>query len=185
MIDQWYYWHDAEVLGPFSGKQLFDLAAAGQIIPTDTVWKDGVEGGVQASKVQHLFPPVLPAGPGSELPVPAIVQAAPGVETAGAAPADSAAKPASATPPVPPEPIQRWDGVNNSKGGKARAVAGTGAVIVGQDGKNVKFLMKCPTCSFQSSTWKTIPITRGTTRVVFYCNKCRKQKHAEVNGFIG
>ncbi len=184
MIDQWYYWHDAEVLGPFSGKQLFDLAAAGEIIPTDTVWKAGVEAGVQASRVQHLFPPVLPTAPGSELLVPAVVQATPGVETASPVPADSAGKPAEVAPPVAPEPVQRWDGANNSKGGKARAVAGAGAVIVGQDGKNVKFLMKCTTCSFQSSTWKTIPITRGTTRVVFYCNKCRKQKHAEVNGFL-
>jgi hypothetical protein len=181
MIDQWYYWHDAEVLGPFSGKQLFDLAAAGQIIPTDTVWKDGVEAGVQASRVQHLFSTV----PGSELPVPTVVQATPGALTAATVPADSAGKPAEVAPPVAPEPIQRWDGVNNSKGGKARAVAGAGAVIVGQDGKNVKFLMKCTTCSFQSSTWKTIPITRGTTKVAFYCNKCRKQKQAEVNGFIG
>jgi hypothetical protein len=177
MADQWYYWHDAAVLGPFSGKQLFDLATAGEIIPTDTVWKNGVEAGVQASRVNHLFTAV----PGSELPVTATAQVEPGVETAAKAAADSEAKPA----PVKPEPAPRWDAVNNSQGGKARAVAGKGAVLVGQDGKTVKFRMKCTTCGYEDSSWKTIPITRGTTRAVFFCTKCRKQRHAEINGFIG
>jgi hypothetical protein len=157
VADQWYYWHELDILGPFSGKQLAALAAAGNIVPTDTVWKDGVEGGVQASRVQHLFvtPSVAP---------------------------DGEAK--SEAMPVAVEPAPKWDAVRQPTSGRARAVAGVGAVIVGQDGKTVKFRKKCTTCGYEDSSWKTIPITRGTTRVTFYCQKCRKQKQVEVHGHV-
>ena len=55
MADQWYYWHDTEVLGPFTGNQLADLAAVGTILWTDLVWKEGVERGVPAGDVRNLF----------------------------------------------------------------------------------------------------------------------------------
>jgi hypothetical protein len=66
----------------------------------------------------------------------------------------------------------------------ARAVAGKGAVIVGQDGKNVKVRMKCSTCGYDDSSWKTIPITRGTTRLGFFCPKCRRKRDGEINGYV-
>ena len=66
MADQWYYWQDAEVLGPFSGRRLVNMAAEGMILPTDIVWREGTEQGVAASQVKHLFP-AAPAA--SSLPV--------------------------------------------------------------------------------------------------------------------
>jgi len=180
MADQWYYWHDADVLGPFSGKQLFDLAATGGIVPTDTIWKEGVEGGIQASRVQHLFP-VVPESQlvGGDLPM---ATAAPSAESPAKAPAEDEGK----APAVkPPESVSRWDSGSHNKGGKSRAVAGKGVVIMGQDGTNVKFKKKCTTCGYEDSSMKTMAIARGTTRVVFFCQKCKKQRHVEINGFIG
>jgi hypothetical protein len=55
MTTQWYYVHDAKRLGPFTARQLAELAAAGKILPTDTVWKEGMEKGVPAEKVKNLF----------------------------------------------------------------------------------------------------------------------------------
>ena len=173
MAEQWYYWHESGILGPFSGKQLTALAEAGDILPTDTVWKDDVEEGVQASKVKHLFP----MSPGL------ITSAVPCVGTDD----ETATKDETASPVAPfaAEPLSRWDAVRQSTSGRARAVAGIGAVIVGQDGKNVKFRKKCTTCGFEDSSWKTLPITRGTTRMNFYCPKCRKQRQVEVHGHLG
>src|SRR5216684_6371639 len=55
MTTQWYYVHDAKRLGPFTARQLAELAAAGKILPTDTVWKEGMEKGVPAEKVKNLL----------------------------------------------------------------------------------------------------------------------------------
>jgi hypothetical protein len=182
VADRWYYWHETEVQGPFSANQLAGLAAAGEILPTDTVWKDGVERGVQASRVEHLFPAAPPPTPepaaplvSESTPAPAL-QAASGEGTVAEPPAagESAA-------PVEAAPAPRWD-ARAAPVGRARAVAGKGAIIVGQDGTTVKFRKKCTTCGHEDSSWKTIPITRGTTRVTFFCPKCRKQRQAEING---
>jgi hypothetical protein len=56
MADRWYYAHDINKFGPFSDRQLIDLALSGTILRTDTIWKDGIENGVLATKVQYLFP---------------------------------------------------------------------------------------------------------------------------------
>jgi hypothetical protein len=56
MIDRWYYAHDSNKIGPFSGRQMMHLALAGDILQTDTIWKEGMEKGVLATKVQYLFP---------------------------------------------------------------------------------------------------------------------------------
>lgn len=162
MVDQWYYWCEADVLGPFTGRQLADLAAAGTLLPTDTVWKDGVEAGVQASKVHNLF------------------QAATSVAVEVAVP--TAAVVAEVEPAVAATVAPGWGNVNQPTGHKLRAVAGKGAIIVGQDGKTVKFRKKCTTCGFEDSSWKCIPITRGTSRHSFYCPKCRKSRQVEVSG---
>jgi len=177
MTDRWYYWSEADVRGPFSAKQLADLAAAGQILPTDTVWKDGVERGVPACRVQHLFPVALlsPSGE-SDAPLGGAVVPAP-VSPPGA-PAESS----RGVEPVGPDLSPRWDSAYHPPTGRARAVAGKGAVIVGQDGTTVKFRKKCTECGHEDSSWKTMPITRGTTRVAFFCPKCHKQRHVEVHG---
>ncbi len=56
MADQWYFASDSEKVGPFSGAQLKELGALGKLQPTDTVWKAGIEKGVLAETVKHLFP---------------------------------------------------------------------------------------------------------------------------------
>jgi hypothetical protein len=181
MIDQWYYWHELEVLGPFSGKQLVDLAAAGGILPEDIVWKDGVEGGVAAHTVKHLFAVPPP------LAITVVTTEAPGtspvaVSAEVAKVADATAEPAAA--PVEEPPKSTWDRGRATSSGKARAVAGKGAIIVGQDGKTVKFRMKCTVCGHEDSSWQSMTIARGTTRKMFYCPKCRKKCSVEVNGYV-
>jgi hypothetical protein len=51
----WFYAHGDNKLGPFSGDRLKELAAAGEILPTDTVWRDGTVAGVAANLVKNLF----------------------------------------------------------------------------------------------------------------------------------
>jgi hypothetical protein len=180
VIEQWYYWHESEILGPFSGNQLVNLAAAGDILPDDIVWKDGVEGGVPAHKVNHLFgaPSTLtPEATASEsIPTTGTTQ-----EGKPAIATGTATQPAS---PVEEVPKSSWDRGRATSSGKARAVAGKGTVLVGQDGVTVKFRMKCTVCGFEDSSWKSRSITRGTTRLPFYCPKCRKKCNVEIHGHV-
>jgi hypothetical protein len=110
MADQWYYSQGGDKVGPFSARQFKDLADAGRISPTDTVWKEGIELGVSAARVKNLLPlaptgsaavdvsdPLAPALPPSPPPT-----AAPGGATlvdgrAETPPAES--PPAVAAPP--------------------------------------------------------------------------------------
>ncbi|MFL5244068.1 MAG: DUF4339 domain-containing protein [Gemmataceae bacterium] len=57
MAEQWYYRHDDVKTGPWSSQQLRDLAVSGGILPTDYVWKQGIERSVLAEKVKNLFAP--------------------------------------------------------------------------------------------------------------------------------
>jgi hypothetical protein len=177
MAEQWYYWHESEVLGPFSGQQLVDLATAGSIVPDDIVWKEGVERGIPAHKVQHLFV-------GAPLPAAAAVasEAVPAAAAEGKGADGSQAK---AVGPAEESVKSTWDRGRAASSGKARAVAGKGTVIVGQDGKTVKFRMKCTVCGFEDSSWQNMNITRGVTRKVFYCPKCRKRCNVEIHGHVG
>jgi len=52
----WKYRKNGAECGPVTGKQLIDLAAQGQLKPTDFVWRDGLSAWVSASKVKGLFP---------------------------------------------------------------------------------------------------------------------------------
>jgi GYF domain 2 len=172
MADKWYYWHDAEVLGPFSGRLLASLAAAGKLLPTDTVWKGEVEEGVLAAKVKHLFPQALTnSAPLTEAAVTVETQ-----PTAGGV--------AVAAPDAVEAPPSWFSGRTAPLPQRGRAVAGKGAVLVGQDGTTVKFRKKCTTCGHEDSSWRSIPITKGTTRVTFYCPKCRRSCAVEVHGYL-
>src|SRR5437764_10787056 len=99
MADEWFYGRGSDITGPVSGPELSGLAAGGTLLPTDTVWRDGVEDGVPADQVPDLFPVAAPPA------------------------APTAAAPAG------------YRAITTN----ARAVAGKGAMIIGQDGKTVKF----------------------------------------------
>lgn len=188
MADVWYYSFDHLRLGPFSGRELKDLADLGRIQPSDTVWKEGVELGVLASKVKYLFSPF-----------PAVVAVTiPGVVLAGVAALGEQASPAPAgpatpvrdtklmvaavvveetTPPAAPAPAAPPPADKVKHG---RAVAVKGAVIVSQDGARVKFLKKCTTCGHLDSSWNTMPIRNGVIRVFYFCSKCKKNRDVEL-----
>jgi hypothetical protein len=165
MADDWYYWHDADILGPFTAERLADLALAGRILPTDTVWQGDIEAGVPASRVKHLFSASAGTPVGQVLP-PAVIATPVIVETAE-----------QTNSPT-------WDSVSSASKATRRAVAGKGTMIVGQDGTTVKYRKKCTTCGHEDSSYKSLPITRGMTRVSFFCPKCRRTCAVEIHGHV-
>src|SRR5437763_6612267 len=59
----WYYTREGgPKQGPVTGRTLRQLAATGELSPTDRVWKDGLEKAVRARRLKGLFVP--PAGRG-------------------------------------------------------------------------------------------------------------------------
>ncbi|MDD3585578.1 MAG: GYF domain-containing protein [Thermoguttaceae bacterium] len=128
---QWYYMKadTKERFGPFSDAELKQEAASGKLLPTDFIWRQGMQKAALASKVRGLFPQTaapaqtpgvpsrnpntstgLPSGSGT-VPL-AKPQAVPGNQ--GARPAASQAAsvatpvPQAVTRPVPmPEPQQQ------------------------------------------------------------------------------
>ncbi len=55
MAGIWHFEQDGTSYGPFSAEQLKGMAATGQILQEDTVWKEGLDKRVPARKVQYLF----------------------------------------------------------------------------------------------------------------------------------
>ncbi len=62
MPNEWYFAKGEVKLGPFSWEQLKQLAAAGQILPSDTVWQEGWQVWIAATKVSDLCPAQIDAG---------------------------------------------------------------------------------------------------------------------------
>jgi hypothetical protein len=175
MTEQWYYWHESEVQGPFSGKKLAALAAAGDILSDDIVWQDGVQDGVPAHRVRNLF-----AAPFPTLAIAAVeCQSAPAAEAAEVTMGTGADVTVAA--PVEETPKESYDRGHSKSGSKATAIAGQGAIIVSQDGKTVRFRMKCTACRYEDSSWQSTAIVRGTFRKSFYCPKCRKSCSVQIH----
>ena len=193
MADQWFYGHDDIRLGPFSSRELRDLATAGKIRPTDNVWKAGVEKSVVAEKVKNLFPSPPDGAVPHEVEAPSTPSeepAAPPEEPPPPAPA-----PSSAIDPVelggnelPPlghvGKIPMAPGAQPAPTRKARAMAGRGAVIVSQDGHAVQFRKKCISCGFVDASKNRMIIRNGTTRFSYYCPKCRRLHPVEIMGHL-
>jgi GYF domain 2 len=183
MADTWYYARDDKRNGPFSGRQLRDLADAGNILGTDTVYKTGVEQGMLATKVKHLFPPVEPPPPTIAKILPAELPPVPAVELAAIDPPLVAL-----VEPTPPEPVASSPESHTSKPfqepppRKKTASAGKGAIMMGQDGTNVRFKKQCTTCQHVDSSSISMKITQGTMRAGFFCPKCRKRREVELQG---
>jgi hypothetical protein len=84
----------------------------------------------------------------------------------------------------PPQATATQPPAQQVRGRKARATAGKGVMIVAQDSTNVKYRMKCTACGYEDTSWKTMPITRGMTRLSFFCPKCRKRRDGEIHGVV-
>src|SRR5262245_58233179 len=159
MPGQWYYGRGADIAGPVSDRELSDLAASDDLLPTDTVWREGVEAGVPAGKVKNLFrfAPHPPARPSPDPVTPAPDVAVSEESTAAneptaklpvASPGPEARAEVIPTGPAPEAEIPPTPGWSTKPPNPktARAVPGKGVVIIGQDGATVKFRMKCTTC---------------------------------------
>jgi hypothetical protein len=204
MADQWYYAAGEDRQGPFSAQQLRQLAVAGSIRPTDTVWKEGVAQGVPAAKVKNLFPPAptpppqaSAAAPEAAAPAAASVEVAEDVPTgpAAEAPADPPAESPAETPAAPaaesiepenaPETAPPPQGVPRRQDQKNKAMAIRGAVIVSQDGTSVYFRKKCTRCGQEDNCRSRMLIRPGMTRQSYFCRKCRKVSPIEILGTAG
>ena len=56
MAGQWHYQHGGQNHGPLTSADLKESAVAGKLLPTDLVWKEGMEKWVPAKSVKGLFP---------------------------------------------------------------------------------------------------------------------------------
>jgi hypothetical protein len=88
-------------------------------------------------------------------------------ETQGQAPSSAASKPATAKQQTRP---------------KARAISAKGAILMYQDGVTVQFQKKCTECGYLDPSKSSMPIKPGTSRATFFCRKCRKLRHIEIQG---
>ena len=54
-MTQWFYMKDGLEVGPISTSELKRIAACGELSPTDTIWREGLEAWIPASKAKGLF----------------------------------------------------------------------------------------------------------------------------------
>jgi hypothetical protein len=87
MAVKWYFAREGKKFGPFSAVQLKELAATEKLRPQDTVWKEGMQQGVLATKVKELFSPI----PARAAPAPPAMQTVPAPSPSPAPPPESAA----------------------------------------------------------------------------------------------
>jgi len=58
MASKWFHKRDGQKMtGPFKAETLKQMAASGQILPTDTIRRVGADAMVLARRVKNLFPP--------------------------------------------------------------------------------------------------------------------------------
>jgi hypothetical protein len=202
MAEKWYFAREGRSFGPFSAAQLKESAATEELRPQDTVWKEGMERGVLAAKVRHLFPPIqapptppsgrtvpalspslspLPGSPSSppilgthsELPAGLPEEDVPFLESSVGIPDDLELVPIEdGIPAYAPEPAPAST--------KRRVLGVKGAVLVGQNGVVVCYRNKCRRCGRADIYVTTMRIRPGTTCVNYFCPKCRKTQQVEV-----
>jgi hypothetical protein len=198
MAQQWFYAHEGHRHGPCTAQELRDLAVAGKILGSDTVWKDGVDQGVSAHRVKNLFPDSLVAPSGDAAPAgnpPAPEQQPPAEgESVSAQPAAEASAPSeqaapgpeTAAAPLPDQPAAASYQSNFIRKPiqKARAIALRGAKIFAQDGTTVQFKKVCTKCGYEDPSRATMTIRTGISRVPFFCPKCKKPREVSIQGTI-
>src|ERR1700722_4740889 len=101
MAVKWFFEQDGKSFGPYRSEQLKEMAASGKIHLEDTVWKEGLDKKVAASKVRYLFEAgqrggvapagaqVLPAPDLARMPAPRPPPQSPSAPAQAAAAADS------------------------------------------------------------------------------------------------
>jgi len=192
MADRWYFGRDGEKLGPFSAQQLKGFATIGRLRPQDTVWKEGVEKGVLASRVRHLFaastvaPPTAPPvpAPGPVPPEPASVPAPVALDVPEdvalapleEAPADSSEEELSAEVEQPRKRVE----APSPPPRKLRVLGIKGGIMVSQNDGVLRYRKKCDVCGQPEPSVTNTPIRSGMTRVSYYCRKCRKSRQIEI-----
>jgi len=193
----WYYSHNDTKFGPFSDQKLRDLADAGEIVPTDTVWKEGIVKGIAADKVKNLFPldeqdkaqPETSRPPTGHDDTPADPV---NVSDDSSSPPNNTAKvPVDAAdfsePPLPEKvgrPVYQSKPQQQQER-KMRAIAGPGIMILSQDGIKVRFKKKCIKCGFEDSAQQSMRIIIGANRSTFFCKKCCKSQQVQFRGTTG
>lgn len=100
MASQWSYKHRQERLGPVSSSKLKELAASGQIEPSDLVWREGMAEWTPASGLKGLFPEAELGD--STLPISVLTVPPPIPTRPKAVPPPIPPRPKVAPPPVPP-----------------------------------------------------------------------------------
>jgi hypothetical protein len=65
----WWYSKGERQFGPYSAAELREIAASGQIAPSDLLWKDGLPNWLRASSFKGLLPPPPAAAVPPPLPV--------------------------------------------------------------------------------------------------------------------
>jgi hypothetical protein len=185
MADRWYYSWGGPKQGPFTIEELRSLADAGKIQPGDTVFEDEAVAGVPAGRVKNLFPEYDEENSETAMALPAVATAESEGAPAPAPTSDSGGLPAlsgTSDPALPAQKTEKPKPPPEAPKKLGRATAIRGAVITSQDGKRVQFRKKCITCGYEDASKSTIPMRMGTTRLNFFCRKCRKLKPVEING---
>jgi uncharacterized RDD family membrane protein YckC len=70
MAGEWHVGRNGQQTGPFTAQQLRQMAASGQLSPTDLLWKDGMPNWVPGSSVKGLFAEPVASGPPPSRPSP-------------------------------------------------------------------------------------------------------------------
>lgn len=187
MAPLFFYGRDSAQFGPFSATGMRELAAAGEILSTDSVWQQGVDRKVPASRVANLFALTAPAALKEALPSvpPRAEPRGPVTERQEITPsqeADLAAtvqaihgtRPSEKAPPAPQAPPR-----------KKRVISIKGGVLMGQDGVTAQFKKRCADCGWEDACRSSVVIRVGSTRVTFFCRPCRKSRTVEMQGIIG
>jgi hypothetical protein len=182
MADKWYFAQDGVTHGPYSAGQLKEEAAQGRLLPQDTVWKEGLDKRVLASRVQHLFaapisPPVPAPAPQPEPVPPPAVEAAP---PAGAAIPDDSGLVPLVNAPAPPAKAEAPS--RRHEAPKKRVLHIKGGILSSQDGTTVKFRKQCPKCGYLDTSITTMLIPNGCARPNFFCPRCKRGQQVEVQG---
>jgi hypothetical protein len=201
MADRWFFGRGDSRFGPFSASELRAFMVDGQLQPTDTVWKEGTEAGMLASRVKNLFPPsaMAPAAVLTTPPAPAPTHEHNGANkltgegkptgdsesllspsAEGPAPAVASPTPAAAEPAAHAAPETHSRRLPNKE--KAHVQSVQGGILLSEDGKYLQYRKKCRKCGFEDAARSSLPIKNGVVRQIFYCPKCRKPSDVEIRG---